>query len=328
MSLDLSQYSKVSVTEEKSNVLTEKPKVSVLVVSYNHSKYINACIDGILNQETTFEFEIILGDDESSDGTREILQEYVKSNTNMRLFLHNRKNNIEIDGRPSGRYNFLFGLKNCRGKYIALCEGDDYWTDTTKLQKQVDFLESKHEYNLCTARSLIKDQLSGKLFKEHDSLFTNGSNHEITLQNFLGPFVIYTNSVMFRNIDIFSVHTDVKAFKDIYLFARLLNSGKGVCLADVTGVYRKHPGGQWSMQSENATLRENLRTASAMLLEFNTPSFRFFFRQSFLKLHSSLIQQGGIIGAISLIVNHWKACRNAFAPVELLYLFSGNLNHE
>ncbi len=97
-------------------------------------------------QKTNFQFEILLGEDASTDGTREICIEYAKKYPNkIKLFLHSRENNIKINGQQTGRFNFLYNLSSACGKYIALCEGDDYWTDPLKLQKQVDFLEANPE---------------------------------------------------------------------------------------------------------------------------------------------------------------------------------------
>ena len=136
---------KKEVQEHPNKTQDIKPTVSVGVVTYNHVNYIKVCLESIFKQETNFEFEILLGDDASTDGTREICIEYAeKYPDKIRLFLHRRENNISINGKPTGRYNFLHNLSKARGKYIALCEGDDYWTDHLKLQKQVAFLDA-HE---------------------------------------------------------------------------------------------------------------------------------------------------------------------------------------
>ena len=132
------------------NNVASNPIVSVNVVTYNHVKYIKQCLDGILMQEVDFEYEILLGDDESSDGTREICIKYAeKYPEKIRLFLHSRENNIGIGGQPTGRFNFIYNLFHARGKYIALCEGDDYWTDENKLQKQVEVLINNPNISIC-----------------------------------------------------------------------------------------------------------------------------------------------------------------------------------
>lgn len=128
----------------------EEPLVSVCVITYQHVNYIRTCLNAILMQETTFPFEIIIGEDESKDGTREICIEYAEKYPNkISLFLRSRKDVIYLNGSPNGRYNFIECIRSTKGKYIAICEGDDYWTDPNKLQKQVEFLESHSEYVGC-----------------------------------------------------------------------------------------------------------------------------------------------------------------------------------
>lgn len=126
-----------------------EPMVSVHVSTYQHAEFIRDCLDGVLMQETNFPFEIIIGEDESNDGTREICKEYADQYPEqIRLFLHRRENNIAIHGRPTGRFQFMYSYFVARGKYIATCEGDDYWTDPTKLQSQIDFMEKKKACSL------------------------------------------------------------------------------------------------------------------------------------------------------------------------------------
>jgi glycosyltransferase involved in cell wall biosynthesis len=135
--------------EEYPNQVEQKPLVSVCVMTYQHVNYIKDCLEGILIQQTDFPFEILLGEDESTDGTREICLEYAKKYPNkIRLFLHHRENNIKINGNPTGRFNLLYSFFKAKGKYIALCEGDDYWTDPLKLQKQAEFMDENEDCNL------------------------------------------------------------------------------------------------------------------------------------------------------------------------------------
>jgi glycosyltransferase involved in cell wall biosynthesis len=146
------------------NRVQDNPVVSVCVQTYQHVNYIKECLDGILMQQTTFPFEILLGEDESKDGTREICIEYAqKYPDKIRLFLHHRENNIKINGISTGRFNFLYNLFCSRGKYIAVCEGDDYWTDPLKLQKQVNEMEANLNINICSHPSIKIDDKSKKV---------------------------------------------------------------------------------------------------------------------------------------------------------------------
>lgn len=140
------------------------PLVSVTVATYQHVNYIKECLDGILMQKTDFSYEIILGEDGSIDGTQEICKEYAeKFPDRIRLFIRDR--NLSqykgSDGKIT-RFNGIWNRMSSRGKYIAWCEGDDYWIDSLKLQKQVDFLESRPEYGLCYAKARSYDQRTGK----------------------------------------------------------------------------------------------------------------------------------------------------------------------
>lgn len=132
------------------NSVTKSPMVSVCIQTYNHAEYIEECIESVLTQKTNFPIEIIVGEDGSSDDTRAICQKIAeKYPDKIRLLFHDRSNVILIKGKPSGRYNMMFNILAARGKYIALCEGDDYWSDPLKLQKQVDFLETNTDCVSC-----------------------------------------------------------------------------------------------------------------------------------------------------------------------------------
>jgi len=124
--------------------LGNDPLVSICCITYNHSNYIGEAIESFLQQKTTFPFEICIGEDHSNDKTREICIDFAKKYPNsIRLFLRSRNDVIYINGIATGRYNMVETLKQCRGKYIAICEGDDYWSNLKKLQKQYDFLKKE-----------------------------------------------------------------------------------------------------------------------------------------------------------------------------------------
>jgi glycosyltransferase involved in cell wall biosynthesis len=119
-------------------------KVSILTITYNHSEYISQAIESFLMQKTDFAFEVIIADDASTDNNQEIIRSFQQKYPNIiKPILRNE--NIGMN------QNFVDAVNHCSGKYIALCEGDDYWTDPLKLQKQVDFLEANEDYGLiCT----------------------------------------------------------------------------------------------------------------------------------------------------------------------------------
>ncbi len=199
----LSKYQKVPV-DEFPNRIINNPIVSVCVQTYQQVNYIKQCLDGILMQETNFTFEILLGEDQSTDGTRQICIEYAeKYPDKIRLFLHRRENNIKRNGQPSGFFNFFYNLLKTRGNYISLCEGDDYWTDRLKLQKQVDFLKNNPEYGLIHSDCNIINSNNVVINHKINKKFTNNRNiqdKEILIKELLdNKTILRTASVVFRS---------------------------------------------------------------------------------------------------------------------------------
>jgi len=138
---------------------TDTPLVSVNITAYNHEAFIEQAIQSVLQQKTDFDFEIILGEDDSKDNTRVVCQRLAsKYPDKIKLLLNSRENVIYIDKQPTGRYNFINNLRNSSGKYIALLDGDDFWTSTDKLQKQVDLLEQNPNLSFCFHDLLMVDE--------------------------------------------------------------------------------------------------------------------------------------------------------------------------
>ncbi|MCD4674136.1 MAG: glycosyltransferase, partial [Anaerolineaceae bacterium] len=149
-------------------VLSKTPLVSVNIVTYNHEPYIAQAIEGALMQKTNFPYEVLIGEDDSSDGTREICKEYAaKYPDKIRLFLNDRRNVIYVNEQPTGRWNFINLLKNSKGKYISFCEGDDYWHHPKKLQMQVDYLETHPECGLVHSDVVWHYVETGKIIPAH-----------------------------------------------------------------------------------------------------------------------------------------------------------------
>ena len=125
---------------------TFSPIVSICCITYNHAPYIRQCLDSFLSQKTNFPFEIVIHDDCSTDGTKEIIDEYVKKYPSIFVPLFEKENQYTKGVR--GMFSH-FVMPIARGKYVALCDGDDYWIDENKLQLQVNFLEKNRNYGLC-----------------------------------------------------------------------------------------------------------------------------------------------------------------------------------
>jgi len=139
------------------------PVVSVRVITYQHGDYIRQCLDSILAQETDFPFEIVIGEDQSIDGTREICIDYAERHPDrIRLFLRDRRLSLmRINGRVR-RFNGAWARRACRGKYLAICEGDDYWINPRKLQMQVDMLEQDPDISLVHGEAHFYYQTTGR----------------------------------------------------------------------------------------------------------------------------------------------------------------------
>lgn len=146
------KYLKEEVAEFPNKVLEEMPEplVSVMIITFQHVDYIREAIESVLMQKTDFPFEVIIGDDASTDGTAEICKEYAENYPRkIRLFQHKKENNVKIGGKPSHLFQFMYNLFHFRGKYAAIISGDDYWTDPIKLQKQFNFMESNSNISYC-----------------------------------------------------------------------------------------------------------------------------------------------------------------------------------
>ncbi len=269
--MDINEFKKTyehKKVVENDNQVTQQPVVSVCVQTYQHVNYIKQCLDSILSQQTNFEFEILLGDDASSDGTREICIKYAEKHPDkIRLFLHHRENNIKIAGQPTGRFNFLYNLYSSQGNYIALCEGDDYWTDPLKLQKQVDFLEANPDYIItCHNAKVINEK--GIITKEK-KLQKQASNKTYSQIDLKKGAHLLTLTMMFRNIDFLekflpSFYSVLNA--DTYLISCLGFYGKGMFLSNIKDAsYRVHEGGIWSKKQDFTKFSNLVRLFESLL---------------------------------------------------------------
>ncbi len=223
--------------------MKQSPKVSVCMIAYNHEKFIEEAINGVLMQEYDFEVELVLVNDCSSDQTNEVIQNIIK--TDPRASIINYINHeINIGMMP----NFIFALAQCNGNYIALCEGDDYWTDPYKLQKQIDFLESHPNYIIHSGKAqVLKDN---NLVKE---TYSNLESKTYDIKGFYTVNRVYTCTVMFRNISRSTFEFENKLFGDWIVYISLLSSKPGnlaYVSNEVYAVYRVHSGGAMQKVSQ------------------------------------------------------------------------------
>ena len=227
------------------------PKVSVLMVTYNHERYIAEAVQSALSQRTNFPVEIVIGEDCSTDRTREILLDLQRAHPQqIRLLLHEQ--NI---GGPA---NIAATFAACCGDYIAMLEGDDYWTDTSKLKKQVDALGAHPHWSSCfhVARRVYTDG------SQEPELFPpNWTKAEATIDDLFRANVICTCSLLFRNRLFGPLPEWHGQITPGDWAIGLLNAAQGPIgfLPDVMADYRIHPQGVWAQKSHEFHLRETLR---------------------------------------------------------------------
>lgn len=244
------KYLKVPVVEYPNNRINKKPIVTVRVITYNHVGFIAQCLDSILMQKTSFDFEILIAEDDSNDGTRGVCKQYAERYPDkIRLLLNSRENNIPINNKPSGTFNSVYSNFLIQSKYIALIEGDDYWTDETSLQKRVDFLEENDDHVLCFHNCKIFNENLKTFNKKLKSTFNKSISltREVALK-----FVLPTLTFVYKTnvIDIFDENMLEVVSGDTILVGKLANFGKIRYINDIKpAVYRLHNGGIYSTKN-------------------------------------------------------------------------------
>jgi glycosyltransferase involved in cell wall biosynthesis len=219
-------------------------KLSVCVPTYNHEQYIGQMLEGALMQQTSFDFEIVIGDDASTDATPDIIRKYDKEKPGIiRAFLHSENQGPKEPREFAGRNNVLQLLKACKGEYVAMCEGDDYWTDPLKLQKQVDFLDQNRDFAVChhNMEVIYEDGSPSHFFNAADQKAVS------TIEDLLeDKWFMATASWVYRNhflTEDFAEWHAKTAAGDWAIMFQLAAKGKIGYLPDVMGVYRKHSAG-------------------------------------------------------------------------------------
>lgn len=235
------------------------PLVSICCLSYNHAPYIRESLEGFLMQKTSFPIEILIHDDASTDGSDDIIKEYAEKYPDIIFPMYETVN--QYSNGHQGTIDIEFNYSRARGKYIAYCEGDDYWTDPLKLQKQVDFMESHPDYSVCFHRYSRLYTNTGKMYNDYAGrYFKDGQEGvDITMEMFFGPWITQPLTMMFRR-SMFSAEwqKQYQYYRDMHEIYHLLNVGKGYLFAFNGGVYRYHTGGIHSMITKAQYCEESL----------------------------------------------------------------------
>lgn len=210
---------------------TNTPLVSIRCTAYNHEKYIRDALEGFAMQKTNFKFEAVVHDDASTDNTAAIIQEYAEKYPDI------IKPIFETENQFSKHDGSLTRIMNvaCKGKYIALCEGDDYWIDPYKLQKQVDFMEAHTEYSMCFHQVRIEAE-EECLRHQYDKL----EEREYTSEEILAEWTVPTCSALIKNEVIKYLPMDSNFIcGDIVWFLTAGQIGRIYCINETMGVYRR-----------------------------------------------------------------------------------------
>lgn len=265
------------------------PLVSIAVLTYNHEKFIIQALESFLRQQTTFDFEIVIGDDASTDDTKNILKKFENE--------YPEKFCVTIQDSNIGMIpNFINTIQRCRGKYIAFCEGDDFWIESDKLQVQVDFLESNPNYGICFHDAQIYDDTL-QMLKPDDITKSDKTDYDLddlVIENFM-----HTPTVVLRND--FKLPEDFVTLPigDWPLYLLMLNQRKIKKIKRVMAVYRIHNQSAWSSKSMTYRLDKTIFTLKYILKTVDlTPSQRTSlehslkqYTKSFTRLNSSLLER-------------------------------------
>ncbi len=238
-----------------------KPLVSVCMATYNHQKYIAEAIESVLMQETSFDFELLIGEDESSDETRKICKKYAEENPDkIRLFLRDRSRSHLYDenGKTIQIFNIRWLRLSARGEFYAVCEGDDYWCDKKKLEKQILAIREYPDCAMCFHPAKVKNMKTPELnaitakHKDTPCLF---SVEEVILGG--GPFCP-TASLLFRK-EAFETFDRLTAdfllpVGDVYTQICGALNGGALFLPDIMSVYRSGVEGSWTLRNSEYTI--------------------------------------------------------------------------
>ncbi len=235
--------------------------LSICCISYNHVRFISECIEGFLLQETDFPIEILIFDDASTDGTNQIIKNYADKDLRINTFLQTEN---QWSKQKYGLLEWLFPA--AQGKYIAICEGDDYWIDPHKLQKQVDYLEANPSCSISYHNNRI---LKNGLFGDQELTYSS-QPEKLFFSDLLKGNYTHTCSVVFRRSDLKLLYDGMD---DNSLALELLKDGTYAYYHDeIMAVYRVHDGGVWSKR--NAKERYIMQAKSEEIIYKNYFSYK------------------------------------------------------
>lgn len=224
--------------------------VAIHCFVYNHEPYLRDCFEGFVMQKTNFPFVAIVHDDASTDGSAVIIREYEEKYPDIIKPIYEAENLYQKGGFTAINEVMNTAIEATGAKYVAMCEGDDYWTDPLKLQKQVDFMEMNPEYVLCCHRYKIYNQNDGTWDKDyvHQLFEISPNGFSFSNQENFKVWITKTLTLLIRQ-DALRKMPSKKGFKywrDVHMNYYLFKQGKGFCMPLEGSVYRRHQGGIFS----------------------------------------------------------------------------------
>src|ERR1035437_7054923 len=247
--------------------------VSVRLMTYMHAPFIREAMDGIMQQKINFLVEVVVGDDFSTDGTLDIIKEYANTeNIHIKILEREIGDDYWEKRQKQGRlYNFKNIIENCSGKYIALLDGDDYWTDPLKLQKQVDFLEANIDYSAITTDTLYLKEgvIKNNYVESKENWLRVKFPPVLTYKDITARLYPHTTTWLFRNV----IREFPESFfgffvADMPLFLMLADKGKVKYINEIISVYRLHDSGAIGKLKKNTPL-DNLAYYFDLLIGMN-----------------------------------------------------------
>lgn len=297
--------------QNQSNIL-----ISVIIITYAHEKYIQEAIEGVLLQKYNGTIELIIANDNSPDTTDEVIKKVIKK-TPQQIKVKYTNHEINKGMMP----NFIWALQQAKGKYIALCEGDDYWTDPLKLQKQVDFLELNLNYSIHSGNAYLlkKDELNMELLVKEERKSTYNFN------DFVHTNHLITCTVMFRNKNIVfpEFYKNLK-YGDWFMYLLLLENGsQAYYLNECLSVYRVHPGGVFNSQSEIEQIKNKIEYLSTICEYFNLKknykTISQEYNSLFFRLFKTYFIQKNYFMSIKTLGNHMLFLKKKFSIKHYAY---------
>lgn len=283
---------------------SENIMVSVVMPTFNHEKFIAKAIQSILDQKTTFKYELIIGNDHSTDGTTEIINAYAKQYPDtIRIIVPDESKRIYVNKRPTGRYNLINCLQNANGKYIAICEGDDYWIEPLKLQKQVDILEVNPKANLCVALNkkininTAEETINPPHAHPQVPLF---SIKDVTSHYFHTTTYLLRKDPLMKVLGIYP-HL---LLGDTALRYLLINEGPFIVLNELVSVYRMTGNGLWSSLNSHQR-NQSHHTLYSKLRRFHVKEYRLFYLNEEIKYLKKIVEYHNKNKKISLFLTQY-----------------------